>query len=75
MVYRRFNDSSGWGVGLGATYWRLVLARHYGARWRLGGISISFGYGRGGYVGMVLGEHIDDAPWSIRFGPVQLVAR
>ena len=64
----------GWAFGIGPTGRRLVLARHYGARWRCGGISVSFGNGRGGYVGAVLGEWIDDTPRSIGFGPLQLVA-
>ncbi len=69
-----FVGPGGWGFALGPVRCRLGLARHYGTRWSLGGISINFGNGRGGYVGLVLGEHIDDAPWSIGLGPVQVVS-
>ena len=67
-------DPGGWGLAFGPVRCRLVLARHYGTRWPLGGITIAFGNGRGGYVGLVLGEHIDDALWSIGLGPVQVVS-
>jgi hypothetical protein len=73
MITRTVDDR-GWGIGVGPARRRLVLARHYGARWWFGGISISWGTGAGGYVGLVLGERIDNAPWSIGLGPLQIVA-
>ena len=73
-MIKRMVSARGYGVGFGPAGLRVALARHYGDRWWFGGVSVSIGTGFGGYVGIVLGEHIDDAPYSIGCGPVQVVA-
>jgi hypothetical protein len=60
-------------IGIGPPWRRLVLSHVRGDRWRFGGWYVTLGTGSGGYVGLVIGERMDDAPQSVSFGPVQLV--
>lgn len=73
-MIKRMSRPSGYGIGFGPAGFRVALSRHYGDRWWFGGVSISIGTGFGGYIGLVIGEWIDDAPHSIGCGPVQVVA-
>ena len=60
-------------AAVGPTWWRWTASWVPGERWRCGAVYLTAGYGGGRYVALVIGERMDDAPWSMALGPMQVV--